>query len=86
MRPFRERVQQVGWVIDHLPDLDADFLRFYGIDLEYDRDLTGPRFLALAQRVAAYGGVMAARVQEQQEEAPASAVAPPAQQDRQQLE
>ena len=53
------------WVLDHLPDLEADFLVFYRVeDIEA---LSGPRFLSLALRVFAYQGVMAARVMEQQE-------------------
>lgn len=47
------------WVLDYLDDLDADFRVFYRIDdIE---SLSGPRFLALALRVFAYQGVMAAR-------------------------
>lgn len=53
------------WVLDHLADLEADFLVFYRIDdIE---SLTGPRFLSLAMRVFAYQGVMAARAMAQQE-------------------
>jgi hypothetical protein len=53
------------WVLDHLADLEADFLVFYRVeDIE---ELSGPRFLSLALRVFAYQGVMAARVMEQQE-------------------
>lgn len=48
------------WVLDHLDDLDADFRVFYRID-DFE-ELSGPRFLALAVRAAAYQGVMAARV------------------------
>ena len=46
------------WVLDHLPDLEADFLVFYRIE-DFEA-LTGPRFLSLAMRVFAYQGVMAA--------------------------
>lgn len=49
------RVQEIGWVLDHLDDLDADFCRFYRLDW---RSLDGPRFLSLAARVVAYGGVV----------------------------
>lgn len=52
------------WVLDHLDDLDADFRVFYRIDDV--ESLSGPRFLALALRVFAYQGVMAARVADQQ--------------------
>lgn len=52
-------------MLDHLDDLDADFRVFYRID---DMEvLPGPRFLALALRVFAYQGVMAARVAAQQD-------------------
>lgn len=53
--------------MDHLDDLDADFRVFYRID---DMgSVPGPRFLALAMRVFAYQGVMAARAAERQETA-----------------
>jgi hypothetical protein len=53
------------WVLDHLADLEADFMVFYRVD-EIEQ-LTGPRFLSLALRVFAYQGVMAARMMSQQE-------------------
>jgi hypothetical protein len=56
------------WVLDHLPDLEADFLVFYRIDISDPDVLTGPRFLSLALRVFAYQGVMAALAVAQQEE------------------
>lgn len=55
------------WVLDHEDDLDADFLAIYGIDLETD-DLPARRYFALAQRLTAYSGVMAARVEAEREE------------------
>ncbi len=51
------------WVLDHLDDLDADFRVYYRIDGVGDEDfgdMTGPRFFALASRLPAYGGLMAA--------------------------
>lgn len=54
---FRERMRQTSWVLDHLDDLDADFLAVYRIDL-HDCDITAPRFLSLAFRCFAYRGVM----------------------------
>lgn len=51
-------------MLDYLDDLDADFRVFYRVD-DIER-LPGPRFMALALRVAAYQGVMAARMAEQQ--------------------
>jgi hypothetical protein len=54
------------WVLDYLDDLDADFRVFYQID---DMEsLPGPRFFALALRVFAYQGVMAALAAAQQEQ------------------
>jgi hypothetical protein len=55
------------WVLDHLDDLDADFLAIYGIDLE-QVDVSAPRYFALAHRLPAYQGVMAARVEEERDE------------------
>ncbi|GAA0705395.1 hypothetical protein GCM10010193_70580 [Kitasatospora atroaurantiaca] len=81
---------QVGWVLDHLDDLHADFRVFYGIDLDAEPELSGPRFFSYAQRVAVYGGVIAARIEEAREEQqPAAPVARPAvqqQSDRQHVE
>lgn len=56
-----ERVQQTAWVLDHLDDLDADFLRFYRVDY---MDLPGPRFFALAARVSVYDGMLTARIRQ----------------------
>lgn len=53
------------WVVDHLADLEADFLRFYRIEDFFELD--GPRFFRLASRVFAFGGVMAARLEEERE-------------------
>lgn len=64
--PWPERVAEIRWVLDYGADLDADFLAIYGIDLEVC-DMTGPRYLALAHRLNAYQGVMAARVEEERE-------------------
>lgn len=59
------------WVLDYLDDLDADFRTFYRIpsdgsapgiaDGEFG-NLTSARFFMLAERAAAYRGVMYARV------------------------
>lgn len=77
-----ERLEQVLWVLDHEADLDADFLAIYGIDLDtYDMD--GPRYLALAHRLPAYQGVMAARIEEEREDAPASSSQPATRQEYQ---
>ena len=55
------------WILDHLDDLDADFLAIYGINEPLD-SLSGPRFFKLAYRVSAFNGVMAARIAAQQQE------------------
>ena len=62
-----DRLAEVMWVIDHEADIDADFLAIYGIDLE-QVDISGRRYLALAHRLTAYQGVMAARVEEEREQ------------------
>jgi hypothetical protein len=54
-----ERIEERLWVLDHLDDLDADFLAVYGIDLERD-EISARRYFALAYRLTAYTGVMAA--------------------------
>jgi hypothetical protein len=50
-------------VLEHLDDLDADFRALYRVDGVGDEDfgeLSGPRFLALAERTFCYEGTMAA--------------------------
>lgn len=67
------------WVLDHLDDLDADFRVFYRIDDPMSLD--GPRFFKLAWRCVAYSGVMARRVEKEQEKAePQRSATGPAQQ------
>lgn len=58
------------WTLEYLDDLDADFLAWYGIDLEHD-EISAPRFFALATRLFAYSGVMAARAENEREQDPA---------------
>jgi hypothetical protein len=55
------------WVLDHLDDLDADFLAIYGIDLDRS-EISARRYFALAHRLTAYTGVMAARAEAEREE------------------
>lgn len=55
------RLTEIGWVLDYLPDLEADFRAFYGVgDM---LALPGPEFCRLASRTVAYTGVMQARAQ-----------------------
>lgn len=56
---------EVLWVLDHLRDLEADFLRFYRIVDMFEMD--SRRFFALAFRTLAYDGVMTARYLEERE-------------------
>lgn len=63
------------WVLDHLDDLDADFLAIYHIDL-YGQEISARRYFALAQRLTAYTGVLAARVEAERDESRPSAAAP----------
>ncbi|MEV8033890.1 hypothetical protein [Streptomyces sp. NPDC086182] len=62
-----DRIEEVLWVLDHEADLDADFLAIYGIDLE-QADVSAPRYFALAHRLTAYQGVMAARVDDERDQ------------------
>lgn len=55
------------WVLNHEHDLDADFLAIYRIDLE-QVDISARRYFALAHRLTAYHGVMAARLEAEREE------------------
>jgi hypothetical protein len=66
-----DRVSQVMWVLDHQADIDADFLAIYGIDL-YEQEVDGPRYFALAYRLTAYQGVMAALADEEREDQPST--------------
>lgn len=48
-------------------DLEADFLRFYHIDINETGVVEAARFFRLAARVAVYDGMLASRVREEQE-------------------
>jgi hypothetical protein len=61
-----DRVEELLWVLDHLEDLDADFLAIYGIDL-LEQEISAHRYFALAYRLTAYQGVMAAVAEEARE-------------------
>lgn len=70
------RLGQVMWVLDHLDDIDADFLAIYRIDLERD-EVSARRYFALVHRLAAYHGVMAARIEaERAEQSPGTSSTP----------
>ncbi|MFM9635982.1 hypothetical protein [Streptomyces turgidiscabies] len=74
-RPWAEtvadRLKEIGWVLDYLDDLDADFLAIYGIDLTHT-EISSRRYFALAQRLTAYSGVMAARLEAERDDRPAT--------------
>lgn len=55
------RLTEIGWILDYLPDLEADFRAFYRVDDMLA--LPGPEFCRLASRTVAYAGVMQARAQ-----------------------
>jgi hypothetical protein len=61
-----ERVEELLWVLDHQDDIDADFLAIYGLDLEHV-EISSRRYFTRAQRLTAFQGVMAARVEEERE-------------------
>lgn len=57
------------WVLDYSRDLEADFMAFYNLTPSRTRtELTGPEYLSLAYRVSAYGGVIATRMKEDDED------------------
>lgn len=66
-----ERTGQIIWVLDHQDDIDADFLAIYHIDLD-EQEIASRRYFALAHRLTAYTGVMAARAEAEREQQPAS--------------
>lgn len=48
------------WTVDHLADLESDFAVFHRVTDPLS--LAGPEFFRKAHRMAAYSGVLAARV------------------------
>ena len=56
-----ERVSEVGWVTDHLADLESDLSVLHRVDDMWS--MPGAKFLRLAKRTVAYLGVMQARAQ-----------------------
>lgn len=71
-----DRLDQISWVLDYLDDLDADFLAIYSIDLDH-AELSARRYFALAHRLPAYQGVMAARIEAEREDRPQAASTTP---------
>jgi hypothetical protein len=63
-------------VLDHLADLEADFLVFYRLDPEEVLEMSGPRFFSLAHRSGAYDGAVAARMAAQSSEQPGRSPGP----------
>lgn len=66
LEAIADRTAQIIWVLHHEDDIDADFLAIYHLDL-HEQEVAGPRYFALAHRLTAYQGVMAARADEQRE-------------------
>lgn len=62
------RAREIGWVRDHLADLESDFSRFHRVDDIYAMD--GARFMRLAWRIAAYDGMMSRRIEAQNHKPP----------------
>lgn len=62
-----ERVAELLWVLDHQEDIDADFLAIYGLDLEHV-EISARRYFALAYRLTAYMGVMAAVTEKERDQ------------------
>lgn len=63
------RVEQVLWTLFHLDDLDADFARYYRREWWQH---SGPQFFARAVRLPAYGGALAATIENQRQTDPLS--------------
>lgn len=57
----QERVSEVGWVTDHIADLESDLSVLHRVDDMWS--MPGAKFLRLAKRTVAYRGVMQARAQ-----------------------
>lgn len=57
------RMAEVGWIVDYLADLEADFRAHYHLSSADMLALPGPEFFRLATRTVAYAGVMQARAQ-----------------------
>ncbi|MDH6448175.1 hypothetical protein M2155_000583 [Streptomyces sp. SAI-119] len=58
-----------------MDDIDADFLAIYGIDLE-QADVSARRYFALAYRLTAYQGVLAAQQEADRDDRPAASTTP----------
>lgn len=54
-------------MLDYLDDLESDFSAIHRVDDIYSLD--GPRFFKFAYRMAAYKGVLQARIRAEQEDA-----------------
>jgi hypothetical protein len=54
---------EVGWVLGYLSDLESDFSAFHRVSDMYAMEST--KFLRLAARIFAYGGVMTSRFRRQ---------------------
>ena len=59
-----ERVQQIGWTLDYVDDLESDFSVFHRVD--DIMSLPAPEFFRKAWRLGSYAGVMQARLVEQE--------------------
>lgn len=68
-------MEELLWILDHLDDLDADFLAIYGLDLEHV-EISARRYFALAHRLPAYQGVMAARREEARDQRQSNSTTP----------
>lgn len=74
---MKERVEEIAWVTDFEDDIESDLSAFHRVDDPMRLD--GPRYFMLATRLAAYTGVVAARMyklrQDQEGGAPSGAPA-----------
>lgn len=63
----------MAWVNRYLVDVEADFRTFYRLTPADVVRMSGPHFLALAWRLTAYSGVVAARASAEEENGTAPA-------------
>jgi hypothetical protein len=56
------------WVLDYLDDIESDMSAIHRVDYGSMLDLPSPQFFAMARRLPAYQGAMAARLENDKQE------------------
>lgn len=57
-----DRLIEVRWLLEHLDDVRSDLSVYHGIDVDDVESMPARRFFLLAERLPAYGGVVAVAV------------------------